>query len=266
MNIDAPTLPATDLRREDAGDSLETSTGFARARLGLIIPSSNRLTEPQFRRFTPPDLGLHVTRLQMTGKYHRPLAQLLDDIARAATALADADVDLIVFHCTATAMQEGPEGDARIIETITRATGRPALSTAQAVSAALAAVGIKRLVMVSPYAQSNNDHERAYLAAMGFDVLHDVALGLTSNGYIRVSPARWMEIVRANARDAADGYFLSCTNTTQIDAIAPLEAEFGKPFINSNQATICAALGRLRSKLARFGPAPALGRLAYIEI
>jgi maleate cis-trans isomerase len=262
MNIIAPAPPAADPSGECADASLASSTGFARARLGLIIPSSNRLTEPQFRRFTPPDLGLHVTRLQMTGKYHKPLAQLFDDIARAATALADADVDLLVFHCTATSMEEGPEGDARIVETITRATGRPALSTAQAVSAALAAVGIARLVMVSPYPQSNNDHERAYLAAMGFDVLHDVALGLTSNGYIRVSPARWIEIVRANARDAADGYFLSCTNTTQIDAIAPLEAEFGKPFINSNQATIWAALAHVRAKLARFDPAPELGRLA----
>jgi maleate cis-trans isomerase len=236
-----------------------------RARLGLIIPSGNRLTEPQFRRFTPPDLGLHVTRLQMTGKYRKPLSELFDDIARAAAALADADVDLLVFHCTATSMEEGPEGDARILETITRATGRPALSTAQAVSAALSAVAVRRLVMVSPYPQSNNDHERAYLTAMGFDVLHDVALGLTSNGYIKVSPARWIEIVRANARDAADGYFLSCTNTTQIDAITPLEAEFGKPFINSNQATIWAALGKLRDKLAPFAPAPELGRLALLE-
>jgi maleate isomerase len=265
MNIVASAPPAHVTPADGADASLATSTGFARARLGLIIPSSNRLTEPQFRRFTPPDLGLHVTRLQMTGKYHKPLAQLLDDIARAATALADADADLIVFHCTATAMEEGPEGDARIVETITQATGRPALSTAQAVAAALSAVGIRRLVMVSPYAQSNNDHERAYLAAMGFDVLHDVALGLTSNGYILVSPARWIEIVRANARDAADGYFLSCTNTTQIDTIAPLEAEFGKPFINSNQATIWAALSRVGGKLAPFVPAAELGRLGVAK-
>ena len=264
MHIAAP-LPG-DSSPQSADASLAASTGFARARVGLIIPSSNRLTEPQFRRFMPPDLALHVTRLQMTGKHRKPLEQLFDDIARAAGALADADCDLIVFHCTATSMEEGPEGDARILETITRATGRPALSTAQAVSAALAAVGIRRLVMVSPYPQSNNDHERAYLSAMGFEILHDVALGLTSNGYIQVSPARWIEIVRANARDKADGYFLSCTNTTQIDVIAPLEAEFGKPFVNSNQATIWAALQPLRGKLAPFVPAPELGRLAQMKV
>ena len=33
------------------------------ARIGLIIPSSNRLTEPQLRHFAPLELGIHVTRL-----------------------------------------------------------------------------------------------------------------------------------------------------------------------------------------------------------
>ena len=30
------------------------------ARIGLIIPSSNRLTEPQLRHFAPLELGIHV--------------------------------------------------------------------------------------------------------------------------------------------------------------------------------------------------------------
>ena len=62
------------------------------ARIGLIIPSSNRLTEPQLRHFAPPELGIHVTRLQMTGKWNRPLSALTEDIQRAASALADAKV------------------------------------------------------------------------------------------------------------------------------------------------------------------------------
>ena len=59
--------------------SMATSRGFLPtplARIGLIIPSSNRLTEPQLRHFAPPELGIHVTRLQMTGKWNRPLSAL----------------------------------------------------------------------------------------------------------------------------------------------------------------------------------------------
>lgn len=245
--------------------SLEDSTGFARARIGLIIPSSNRLSEPQFRRFAPDDLGVHVTRLQMTGRWKKPLPALMDDIARAASALADSQVDIIVFHCTGTSMEDGPEGDARVLARIRGETGTAALSTAQAVAEALRALAIRRLVLVSPYVQETNDHERAFLAAIGITVLHDVALGLGGgNDYIRVPPSRWAEIVRANARDEADGYFLSCTNTTQIDAIAPLERALRKPMVNSNQATLWACLARLRSKFGPLRAQPALGRLFEI--
>ena len=67
--------------------------------------------------------------------------------------------------------------------------------------------------------------------------------------------------MRANLRDEADGYFLSCTNTTQIDAIATLEPELAKPVVNSNQATIWAAMKHLSEKLGPRPPAPELGRL-----
>jgi len=49
-------------------------------RIGLIIPSSNRMVEQEMARFVPPDVTLHVARLRMTGPHHAPLAQLLPRI------------------------------------------------------------------------------------------------------------------------------------------------------------------------------------------
>jgi maleate isomerase len=245
--------------------SLENSTGYARARIGLIIPSSNRLSEPQFRRFLPRDVAVHVTRLRMTGKHSKPLGPLLDDVAAAAGALGDAKCDAIVFHCTANSMEHGPEGEREILKTVRDASGAEAMSTAQAVVQALHASKIRKLVIVSPYVQSHNDHEKAYLAAMGFETVHDVALNLPpSDGYLAFPPAKWIDVVRANLRDEADGYFLSCTNTTQIDAIATLEPELGKPVLNSNQATIWAALKRISDKIGGMPRIPELGGLMNV--
>ena len=78
MSMAAGHIAQTDL-------SLEASTGFARARLGLIIPSSNRLSEPHFQRFVPADVAVHTTRLQMTGVHNKPLGPLLEDVSRAAS-------------------------------------------------------------------------------------------------------------------------------------------------------------------------------------
>jgi maleate cis-trans isomerase len=232
------------------------------ARIGLIIPSSNRLTEPQLRHFAPPELGIHVTRLQMTGKWNRPLSQLTDDIERAAGALADAKVDIVVFHCTGHAMEAGPEADARTREGIKRATGIEAMSTASAIGEAIAALGLKRLILMTPYEQDVNDHEIDYLRQIGVTVAHDVALALPgSDDYLAQPPERWVELAIANARDDADGYFLSCTNTTQIEAIEPIERRLGKPVVNSNQAVLWACLKRLRHKLGAVRPAAGLGRL-----
>ena len=64
-----------------------------------------------------------------------------------------------------------------------------------------------------------------------------------------------------NAREEADGYFLSCTNTTQIEAIEELEAALGKPVVSSNQAVLWGAVKRLRSRLGGEVAMPRLGRL-----
>ena len=253
----------------DIDSGASASRGFLatpRARIGLIIPSSNRLTEPQLRHFAPSELGIHVTRLQMTGKWNRPLSALADDIERASGALADAKPDIIVFHCTGHAMEEGPEGDARTRELIKRATGIEAMSTAGAIEEALGALKLKRLILLTPYDQDTNDHEIDYLRQLNVTVLHDVALALPgSDQYLALPPERWVELAIENARDVADGYFLSCTNTTQIEAIEPIERKLGKPVVNSNQAVLWACMKRLRHKLGAARLAPGLGRLVQIE-
>ena len=232
------------------------------ARIGLIIPSSNRLTEPQLRHFAPRELGIHVTRLQMTGKWNRPLSALGDDIQRAAGALADAKCDIIVFHCTGHAMEEGPDGDARTRALIKNATGTEAISTASAIQEALDALQLKRLILLTPYDQDTNDHEIDYIRRIGLSVVHDVALALPgSDQYLAEPPERWVALAVEHARDDADGYFLSCTNPTQIEAIEPIEWRLGKPVVNSNQAVLWACMKRLRAKLGGAEPAPGLGRL-----
>ena len=40
------------------------------ARVGLIIPSSNRMVEQEMVRHFPPEVEAHVMRLRMTGAHH----------------------------------------------------------------------------------------------------------------------------------------------------------------------------------------------------
>jgi len=234
-----------------------------RARLGLIIPSVNRMTEPQFNHYAPGGLGIHVARGRVAGQPNRTVAELTDEIAHAAGTLADAKPDLIVFHCTHTSMKEGADGEARIIGLIRKTTGIEALSTSSLVNDALRALGLRKLVVLSPY-QSNADII-AYLGAAGFSVVRDVALNCkTAADFEAITPQHWLELARENDTPEADGIFLSCTNTTQIEAVAAIERELGKPVVNSNQAVLWGCLKRLKSKLGDdFTPPAHLGRLMH---
>ncbi len=235
-------------------DRIEVPT----ARIGLIIPSVNRLSEPQFMHFAPPGLGIHVTRARIAGKWRKPVTELAPIIAEAAGALSDSSPDLIVYHCTDSSMREGLDGERRILDIVRRETGTEAVSTSALVVEALNALGIKKLVIVSPY--QDNEVIIAYLQSCGFTVVHDVALRLPGHEASGATPERWVETTLDHARGEADGYFLSGTNTTQIEAIEELEAALGKPVVSSNQAVLWGAVKRLRARLGEVAM-PRLGRL-----
>ena len=232
------------------------------ARMGVIVSSSNRMVEPQLSHFAPPALGLHVTRMRMSQKWGKSPADLQDDILSAARLLADAAVDVIVFQATGVAMAMGEAVEAQIMGAIFEETGIAAFSATQAMVDALNALALQKLVIVSPFDSATNDHERAYLEARGFRVLHDVGLDLPpGGGSISLAPERWVETVLANVHPDADGYFLSGSNTTMMEAVGAIETATGKAAVNSTQATLWAAMERLRPKLGAAAIDPALGRL-----
>ena len=89
-----------------------------RARIGLIIPSVNSMSEPQFNHFAPPGLAVHVARARVAGPWKRPLPVMAEEIATSAQLLSDVSPDLIVFHCTDTSMTQGPQGEGRILDIV----------------------------------------------------------------------------------------------------------------------------------------------------
>ena len=230
-----------------------------RARVGLIIPSVNTYSEPQFNHFAPEGLGIHVARARVAGQWKRPLPEMKGEIAGAAKLLSDCGPDVIVFHCTDTSMTQGPQGEGKILDIVKEATGIDAMATSRLVLEALQTLGMKKVVLLTPY--QSNKAVIDYLTAAGVTVVADVALKLEAKNFGSVTPQDWARLAKENDRPDADGLFLSCTNTTQIEAIAEIERMLGKPVVNSNQAVLWGCVKRLRATLAPLAPMPQLGRL-----
>jgi maleate cis-trans isomerase len=232
---------------------------LTRARIGLIIPSVNTFSEPQFNRFAPSGLGIHVARARVAGPWKRPLPEMAAEITTSAQLLADCAPDLIVFHCTDTSMSQGPQGEGKILDIVRDAAGIDAVATSRLVLEALQALRLKRVALLTPY--KSNKSIIDYLNAAGIAVVRDVALKLEPLDFGTVTPAQWAALAQQNDGPDVDGIFLSCTNTTQIDAIAEIERRLGKPVVNSNQAVLWGCLRKLGAALAPLPAMPELGRL-----
>ena len=241
----------------------DLSTPTVTARIGLIIPSSNRLTEPQMRQYAPRGVEVHVTRLRMTGANRVPLPELMPRIVEATAALDDARCDVIVFHCTASSMEAGLAGERQVLDAMRRATDKPVATTASAVLAAFDALEVRRIALLSPYARATHEHELTFLAEAGLQVVAERALELpSSDDYIAEPPTTWRRVGEEIMRSApdAEALFLSCTNIHSLPVLDLLESRLGRPVVASNQAVLWYALGCSRRPTAFEG----LGRLVTI--
>jgi maleate isomerase len=143
-------------------------------------------------------------------------------------------------------MSGGVDMDNYVVSEIAKATKRPAISTAGAVTAALAALAARRLVFISETQQAGHDKKLKFLTEAGYEILGDKAASLSGSDEYCVTPPRfWYDIAVSLLNDAADAYFISCANISSIEAIADLEAALKKPVITSNQAALWCALRTL---------------------
>jgi maleate isomerase len=216
------------------------------ARVGCIIPSSNRMVEQEMIAAFPVGVQPHITRLRMTGPNRGPLATVLPRIAEATRALTDARCEVVAFHCTANSMEEGRGGEERILSCLTAAGAPHATTTATAIRRAFDALGARRIVLITPYDQRTTDHEAEFLHEAGYQVLHAKGFALNgSDAYCATPPAFWRDRVREAARPDADVYFVSCANISVFGVIAQLEGELDRPVVTSNQAVVWDCVCRL---------------------
>ena len=165
----------------------------------------------------------------MTGRHRAPLEELMPRINEAAELLGDARCDAIVLQCTGTSMSGGLDMERRVIRNMVEATGRPCLTTASSLNAALGALKARRLVFVSESMQPGHDSKLAYLKEAGYDIVADKAACLENSDVSCSAPAEfWYEMVRAMKDDRADAYFISCANIHAIDVTEELEAGTGE--------------------------------------
>jgi maleate isomerase len=226
----------------------------ARTRIGVMVPSTNTTFEADFQLTRPRDVTIHGQRLWLTNDAAGAagMDRMNAEVEAGARYLATARVDVIVYGCTTGSFYRGPGWDREMIELIRTTAGVPGVATSPSVVEALRVFGARRLSVATPYPDWNNQQLRAYLEALGFEVLNvegePRAAASGNQGINDFDPADVVAFATKACRPEADALLCSCTAWRSLEAVAELEQRTGKPVVTSNQASIWSAYRALGAK------------------
>lgn len=204
--------------------------------MATITPSGNTVVE----RITLgvashlPQVSMHFSRTPVFGSSDpSPDAYATDGLLAAARLLAHAAPQVIVWNGSKGATI-GIEHDRALAAAVQAATGITATTSILGLQAVLAARGIRRLGIVTPYSAAGQKKTLDCLAREGYDCVADACAGLSDNLSYASVP---LEQVAAMARDVArarpQAIVCLCTNFPAAVMAAPLEAELGLPVYDS---------------------------------
>jgi maleate cis-trans isomerase len=216
-----------------------------RSTIGFMLPSSCLVYEQEFARITrglDGVIGVQA-RLLITQCDAAGLAAMNEHIDLAARQLATCDPDAVVYMCTSGSFKDGDGGETALRERLKRLTGKPALTTSQALLAAVRHLGLRRVVLLTPYDADLTRRETAWLGANGVEVIdaHHCDIPDNLDRGARFPEESFRLARRLNWREA-DGLVLSCANVRSLEIIEPLERHTGRPVVTSSVATTWLAL------------------------
>jgi maleate isomerase len=246
------------------------------SRVGLIVPSSNTTMETElpelFRRQTEATghrYTFHSARAAMKQVSKEELLAMVGRAAECATAVSDADVDVIAYACLVAVMAQGPgahKESEQVIGEAARDNGHPAevVSSAGALVRTLQAIGAHRVAIVTPYMAPLTKMVREYIEGEGIEVLDAVALEVPDNLAVgRLDPENLPGIARGLRREGAEAIVLSaCVQMPSLAAVQRVEDELGLPVVTAATATTFEVLRALGHRPAITGA----GRLLTGEL
>ena len=228
-----------------------------RARLAVLTPSANVITEPEFELMVPEGVTCHYQKFHFTGGGVEDLKNLEKLVPDAGELLSHARPDAMAMCCTGGSFAGGVGYDQKMIQKMQdRNGGLPTTTSSTAMIEAFQVLGVKRVAMVVPYLQEVAMAEKRFIEGHGIEVRNLKWLsmpGALDNGAI--SQETLVRLAKAVNDDTCDAVLLSCVAMPTVEIIDALECDLKKPVVTSNQATMwkLLRLAGVKEKCSGFG-------------
>ncbi|SVB23872.1 uncharacterized protein METZ01_LOCUS176726 [marine metagenome] len=227
-------------------------------RIGILVPSTNQVVEPDFMALVPPGVTFHTERLWNVsrtppgggdGTY---LQNMNNDLERGVASLTSANLDILVYACTSGTYHSGNiEYNNLITKKIEHLSGLPAITAVTASIEALSSIAPGNISIIGPYGQVLlTKRLTPLLESQGFSVIdargessmlqrtHDSVIG-------DQDPELIYDFVINSVHPKTDTIFLPGTAWRTLEIVHRLEEHLQRRVISVNQATIWSTFKKL---------------------
>ena len=225
--------------------------GF-RKKIGIVVPSTNTIVQPDCDDLRPRGVTNHTGRIPILERtlghqtYDDHMKMMRDGIGAAMDLVMSCKPDHMIMGVAIEAFQDGLEASNRLQKDLEDRTGVGVSMGAPAIVAALKALGIKRISVLTPHPPKGDEIVRQYLEQAGLDIAKLVGLKCASPLAIAmVDDDQLIKVMREIDSPDVEAIVQVGTNLSMIELAAASELWLGKPVIAINSVTYWDALRRI---------------------
>ena len=218
-----------------------------RARIGYTSPPLTTEVFPyEFYKIVPAGVTLVVTSLAIVVRSKAEVDQSYDISMRAAREMAAAGCDLVVLGGVPINLSRGFQNAQAMIDDLEAQLGVKVSTSQRAQTRAAKALGARKMVMAHPYEEGDTDRIAGY-PHYDCEIVGAKAWGSPFNQIGRIPRDAALRMGRdlLRAHPDADTILMPSPHWPTIEAIEPLEREFGVNVMTALQVIVWDALRRV---------------------
>jgi maleate isomerase len=219
-----------------------------RARIGFVTPSPGVENNAyEFYQMVPPGVVAVLTSLGVLGLSQDQYDMGLSRIPFALEEMTRRGVDVVVQAGVPLVVTHGWGYEASLLEEIRKHTEIPAVTDIGASIAAMHALGMVRVVMLSPFADQLEGQIADYVQNAGIEVVAMASL-LDIVPFEEISRVPLALVYRAakqlatSARGTVDGVWITGAYMPSVGIVDALESDLDRPVVTAMQAMTWAGL------------------------
>lgn len=214
-------------------------------RIGLISPNISEEFLTDVYRILPPDIMVEGRGLRVREFTDQEFARAEREFFGLVGELTEFPLDFLMLTGELFLSYKGPGSDRELLKAVGEVTSVPASTVLTSVVDACRALGLKRVVMATPFPEDQDARLVRFLEHDDIEVAAFRGLAYENSRVIwTLPPETGLEVARPLLREhpEVDGLYMPCNKWRITPIIEQLEQEFGKPVVTNTQAWIWTAL------------------------